>query len=146
MSKTWKWIIGIVLGLVVLAGLGFAAAIYFGFGHMAFLGGPGYAGRPMMNGYGFNNRGPVEGFRDFRQPMMGGRGYGAFGYFGLPFLFFGGLFRLVIPLIILALAIFFSYRAGKRAGMKTVQATPVAAPVTDSKPQEPPEGTNQTVV
>jgi hypothetical protein len=145
MSKTWKWILGIVLGLVVLAGLGFVAASYFGFGHMSFLSGPAYAGRPMMNEYGFGNRGPMDGFRDFRQPMMGRRGFGGYGFFGLPFLFLGGFLRLIIPLGLLALVAFFAYRIGRQAGLKAALATPVSTPTTETKPQEPPQGPNQTV-
>ena len=122
MSRTWKWILGIVLGLVVLAGVGFLAASYFGFGHMSFWGGP------MMNGYGFNNRGPMQGFRDFRHPMMGGRGFGGYGFIGLPFLFFGGLLRLVFPLAVLALVAFFAYRAGKQAGLRAAAVVPAPPP------------------
>jgi hypothetical protein len=125
MSKTLKWILGITLGLVILFGLGFAAAYFFGFGHMSYWGGPDSYGRPMMDNYGFDNRGPMDGFWNFRRPMMGGRG---FGIFGLPFLFLGGLLRLIFPLGILVLVAYFSYRQGKRAGMAAVQSVPAPEP------------------
>jgi hypothetical protein len=137
MSKTWKWIIGIVIGLVILAGVGFVAAYYFGFGHMAFFGRTAYSGHPMMNEYGFGNRAPLNGYRGFRQPMMGGWGFFPFG--GLFFL--GGLLRLVFPLGVLALVGYFYYRAGKKAGMNTVENTPKVEPVieTDTEPEESPK-------
>lgn len=130
MSKTWKWIIGIVIGLVILAGIGFVAANYFGFGHMAYFGRTAYAGHP-MNEYGFGNRGPMEGYRNFRQPMYGGRGFMPFG--GLFFL--GGLFRLIIPLGILVLVGYFSYKKGKKDGAASATNTSVPAPtpVVDSE-------------
>ena len=139
MSKTWKWILGIVLGLVVLAGLGFAVAGFLGFGHLSFRVGPAYYGHPMMDEYGFGNRGPLEGFREFRHPMMGGRGFGSYGYLGLPFLFIGGLMRLVLPLGVLALVAYFSYRAGKHAGMNAALTAPEAKPAVEAEPEEPPK-------
>ena len=130
MSKTWKWIIGILIGLVVLAGVGFVAAYYFGFGHMAFYGRTAYSGHPMMDDYGFGNRAPLNGYRNYRMPMMGGRGFYPFG----GFFFLGGLLRLVFPLGILALVGFFSYRAGKKAGMNTLQQnTPKVEPVANTE-------------
>ena len=123
MSKTWKWILGIAIGLVVLAGVGFVAANYFGFGHMAYYGRTAYSGHPMMDDYGFGARG-------FRQPMMGGRGFYPFG----GFFFLGGLLRLIFPLGILALVGYFSYRAGKKAGMNdATHNVPKVEPVIDTK-------------
>lgn len=121
MSKTLKWILGITLGFVILVGVGFLVANFFGFGHMSFWGGPAFAGHPMMDGYGFGNR-------EFRHPMMDGRGFGGFGFLSLPFLFVGGLLRLVFPLAVLALVAYFAYQQGKRAGMAAVQSVPTPAP------------------
>ena len=128
MSRTWKWILGITLGLVILVGVGFVAASFFGYGHMSFRGGPAFYGRPMMDGYGFSDRSPLGGYQEFRHPMMGGRGFGGFGFMSLPFFFLGGLLRLVFPLAVLALEAFFSYRAGKQAGMRTAQEAPAPQP------------------
>lgn len=112
MSKTWKWILGITLGLVILFGVSFAAASFFGYGHMSFWGGQAYSSHPMMDDYGFSNRGPTDGFRNFRHPMMGGRGFYPFG----GFFFLGGLLRLIFPLAVLVLVGYFAYQKGKRDG------------------------------
>jgi hypothetical protein len=114
--------------LVILAGVGFVAASFFGYGHMSYWGGPEYSARPMMDGYGFSDRVPLDGSRDFRHPMMGGRGFGGYGLVSLPFFFIGGLLRLVFSLAILGLVAFFSYRAGKNAGLRDAQITPTRVP------------------
>jgi len=133
MSKTWKWILGIVLGLVVLAGVGFAAAYFFGFGHMVFRVGPAYSGHPMMDNYGFGNRGPAEGFRNFRHPMMGGRGFYPLGFF-----FLGGLLRLILPLAVLAAVGYFSYKKGKMDGAANALAPiPETSEMPEKKSDQP---------
>lgn len=125
MSRTWKWILGITLGLVILAGVGFIGARYFGFGHMSFWGGPGFYSHPMMDGYGFDQRGPFGNDQNFRHPMMGGRGLGLLSF---PFLFLGGIIRLLIPLAVVALVAFFSYQAGKQAGVRAAPVPPAVEP------------------
>lgn len=139
MSRTLKWILGIALGLVILAGVGFLAASYFGYGHMSFWGGPAFYSRPMMDGYGFNDRNPLGGYQDFRHPMMGGRGFGGFGFVSWPFFFIGGLLRLAFPLAVLALVAYFSYRAGKQSGMNAARTTSKPQPVPTPEPEEAPE-------
>jgi hypothetical protein len=130
MSRTWKWIIGILIGLVVLAGISFVAANYFGFGHMAYFSRTPYAGHPMMDDYGFGDRAPRGGYQNFRHPMMGGRGFYPFG----GFFFLGGLLRLIFPLAILAAVGYFAYRKGKQDGaLEVVAVTPQA----DSPESEP---------
>ena len=124
MSKTWKWILGITLGLVILFGVGLAAATFFGFGHMSFRGGPAYSGHPMMDDYGFGNRAPMGGYQNFRHPMMGGRGFYPLG----GFFFIGGLLRLFFPLAVLAAVGYFAYKKGKMDG-----ATKALAPVAESE-------------
>jgi len=119
MNKTWKWILGIVLGLVVLFGVGFAVTYFFGFGHMSFRAGSAYSGHPMMDDYGFGNRGPMEGFREFHRPMMGGRGFYPLG----GFFFLGGLLRLIFPLAVLAAVGYFSYKKGRKDGVATALAS-----------------------
>ena len=137
MSGTWKWILGITLGLVILAGVGFAAAYYFGFGHMSIRVGPAYAGHPMMDDYGFGNRVPMNGYRGFRHPMMSGRGFYPFG----GFFFLGGLLRLVFPLAVLVAVGYFSYRAGKRAGSAAAQNSSEMEPAIETvvEPEESPK-------
>lgn len=127
MNKTLKWILWIALGLVVLFGVGYLAASFFGYGHI------GVWGRPMMGGYEDWNRSPMGGYQNFRHPMMGGSW---FGVFGLPFMFFGGLLRLIFPLGLLAMVIYFSYRAGKQAGYREAQAPPAPAPAPESEKAE----------
>jgi len=122
MSKTWKWILGITLGLIVLAGVGFVAANYFGFGHIAYFGRTPYFGHPMMDDYGFRN---------FRHPMMGGRGfYPIDGFF-----FLGGLLRLIFLLAILAAVGYFAYQKGKRDGATeaSISAPQVEPPASDEE-------------
>ena len=108
MSKTWKWIIGITVSLVILFGVGFIAASYFGFGHMAF-DGSSYYGHPMMNEHAFGGRAPMDGYRGSRYPMMSG-----YGFFSWPLLFFGGLLRLLFPLFVLGAVGYFAYKKGKK--------------------------------
>ena len=120
MSKTWKWILGITLGLVILAGIGFLTANFFGFGHMSFRGGPAYYGHPMMDDYGYGGRSPMDGFRGSRQPMMGGHGFYPLG----GFFFLGGLLRLIFPLAVLAAVGYFAYKKGKKDGMLIISAPP----------------------
>jgi hypothetical protein len=127
MSKTWKWILGIALGLVILAGVGFVAANFFGFGHMSFRAGPAEYGHPMMDDYGFGNRAPMDGYQNFRHPMMGGRGFSPLG----GFFFLGGLLRLVFPLVVLAAVGYFAYKKGKKDGL--AQAI---VPVPESEPNK----------
>ncbi len=133
MSKTWKWILGIVLGLVILAGVGFLAATFFGYGPMSYWGGPAYYGHPMMDDYGFGNRLPMDNYHNFRRPMMGGRGFYPFG----GFFFLGGLLRLVFPLGVLALVAYIAYQQGKKAGMSAALAAPAPESVMDAEPEKP---------
>jgi hypothetical protein len=123
MSKTWKWILGITLGLVILFGVGYAAAYFFGLGHMSFWGGPAYSGHPMMDDYGFGERVPRGGYQNFRHPMMGGRGFFPLG----GFFFLGGLLRLIFPLAVLVAVGYFAYQKGKKDGM--VEASAISPPV-----------------
>lgn len=121
MSKTWKWILGITLGLVILVGLGFVAATFLGYGHMS-LGRSAYYGHPMMDEYGFNGRGPMGGYNNDRHPMMDdygfrGRhpmmGYG-FSPFGGIFMGFGMLLIWTVPLGLLFLIIYGAVRLANK--------------------------------
>ena len=136
MSKTWKWIVGIVVLLVVVAAMGFVAWKAYGSPH-----GFGYrsayerAHPPMMeeferwdrNGSRFPDdrwHEPMMGGYDrFHSPMMGG-----YGFVPLPFLILGGLLRLVFPLVVLALVAYFAYKKGKKDGALELQAAGPPAP------------------
>ena len=128
MSKTWKWILGVALALVILVGVGFFAASYFGFGHMSLWGGTFPYGHPMMDGYGFEGRGPLGNGQNFRHPMMGGRWFGGYGFFSAPFFFLGWFLRLLLPFAILAGVAYFSYQQGKKAGIRAAQVSAVPEP------------------
>lgn len=138
MKKVWKWILGIVIVLVVVAGLVGLAFVMrnnmitanlrpgYGFQQQQ----PGNAlpqgGNPQPRGW----NGPMmRGGDGFRGPMMGGRGFG-FSRFGMmgPFGFiFGGLMGL-IPLGLLALVLFGAFLIGKNS------VRPVAAMTATSTP------------
>jgi len=80
MSKTAKWVIGIIIALVVLQ---FTVPFVWRFAFPA-VNGYGY-GMPMMRSYGFGY--------GMHAPMMGGLG------------FFGGIFMWLIPLGLLILIV-----------------------------------------
>ena len=102
MSKTWKWILGISLGLVILVGLGFVLTSSFGYGHMSAWSQAPYGGRPMMDDNGFRGR----------HPMMG---YG-FSPLGGIIMGLGMLLIWTIPLGILFLVIYGAVRLAIRPG------------------------------
>jgi len=115
MKKIWKWILGILIILVVVAGLVGLAFVMRNNMITANLR-PGYGFQPQQGGNaqprGWN--GPMmRGGDGWGRPMMGGRGFG-FSHFGrTPFGFlFGGLLGL-IPLVLLVLVIYGAYRVGK---------------------------------
>ena len=141
MSKTWKWVLGIVLVLAVIVAVVCSIAFHAGFmrdgvaahgmfeskgwgdfdQHSQMMNGvKGYAGHGQMmgGGYGFNGHGS----------MMRGRGF---------FPFFGGL----IPLVLLGLLVYGAYWLGKKKSNTQVSA--VAAPsavAADSPVSEPTDG------
>jgi hypothetical protein len=137
MKRVWKWIIGIVVVLLVLAALVTVPfAMHYRLGPQAAYviqqrdvdggyGPGGMMGRNDKNGFGYGGYGPG----DFNHGGMMGRGYGfrypmmrGFGF--LPF----GFFMLIIPLAILGLAIYgFIALANRRpAAPAPVEVTPVA--------------------
>lgn len=146
MKNLWKWILGILIGLLVLGAI-FAAPFVL---RSAFGGnfGPGVYQpswrMPMhpFEGRGFDRQGwrmpmhPFEG-RGFDRfgPMMGGRGFGGYTPLFAGFMLLGGLLRLVISLGILALVAWLAYRQGKKAGM-------ASAPVHAASATEP-DGTSE---
>lgn len=121
MNINWKWILGIALGLLVLALVGYG---FFMLGQAmgADLLPDGYAGR------GFGGRMPMHGFGG--RGMDGGFMPHGFGMapFGIGFMFFGGLFRLLIPLALLGLVVWFAYQQGKKAGANASGQAPVNPP------------------
>jgi len=160
MSRTWKWILGVLAALLIIGVV--AAAVFVWWNHAPLTlarrvtrvqqytqpapGTPVAPGAPAVP----NNQGrqgmPYEfgrGERGFfygpqgRMPMMGGRGFGAYGGlmpFGMGFFFLGGLLRLIIPLGILVLVAILFYQLGKRSGVTSARP----APPSDPMPPEPP--------
>ena len=114
MNKTWKWILGILIVLVIVAALVTLAFVFH---------------NRIGEGVGLRNFPD----RDWRHPMMGYRGM-------LPFaggwMFFGmGLVRL-IPLVLLGLLVYGAYRLGTR---KSSASTAASTAVTPPVPPVPPE-------
>ncbi len=158
MSKTWKWIFGIFLVLVILAVVIGGAFILRNQAMMASnfrrlqlsqapsSAAPNAQGTPVPgspNGktepYGFGDRrnhmrgwdwgGPMM---DGRGPMMGGNGFSGYGGwmpFGFGFFFLGGLLHLIIPLGLLVLVAWIFYGMGKRAGASAAASAPATTPV-----------------
>ena len=146
MSRTLKWVLGIlaVLVIVVIA----AGAVFVWQNRAQLMASPRpYAVQPNAQatpgvpnfpngprGFGNNGRNPMFGY-GFRGPMMGGRGrFFGYGPFGLGLFFFGGLLRLVIPLVLLVLVAVIFYQLGKRAGLRRLE--PVPAPPSNPNPPQ----------
>lgn len=129
MKNIWKWILGILVGLLVISAIvavpfilhnTFGADLAPGFDRQSW--------RMPMHDFG------ERGFDRFA-PMMGGRGgYGGFSPLFAGFMLLGGLLRLLVPLGIVALIAWLAYQQGKKAGMKS--STP-AAPAPVSEPPAP---------
>jgi hypothetical protein len=139
MSRTLKWVLGILAVLVLIALVGGVAWAWQSHALMMTYrpntvqpnnqvkpGAPNGQGFPNgPRGFGNNGNGPNNGF-GFRGPMM--RGMRGFGPFRMGFFFLGGLLRLIIPLGVLALVAFFFYQLGKRS---------VPAPRVEPAPSQP---------
>jgi hypothetical protein len=136
MKNIWKWILGIVIVLVVIAAVGFIASGFF-VSRTARVE-RFEAFRPSMTddfphddwhhpSFEYDRfHSPRESF-GHRMPMYGNRGFSGRGFVGYgfapwPFLFFGGLLRLIFPLAVLAAVGYFSYRKGKKDGAAEVLA------------------------
>ncbi len=151
MSKTLKWILGILAAVVIIAVA--VAAVFVLLNHAPLVGyrlgrptapqaqatpgAPGTQPNQPNQPFGFRSyRGyPYEGFGG-RMPMMGGRGFYGYGMFpfGFGLFFLGGLLRLLIPIIIVVLVAILFYQLGKRARPAPVPATPPAPPTDSSAP------------
>jgi hypothetical protein len=115
MKKVWKWILGIIIVLVVLAVL-FALAFMF---HNGF--GRSISFREFPQSRVWN--GPMMGGGDgWHRPGMGVRGFMPF---GMVFAFLGGL----IPLALLGLLVYGAYRLGKKRANIAMAIPAAPAPV-----------------
>jgi hypothetical protein len=142
MTKVWKWILGILVVLLVVA---VPVAVYRSIavnneaGNLTQQSQSGNWNGPMMRGFdrndqngGFQRQGPGGyGDKDFyRQGMMGGRGFAHMGSgffaFSPMMMVFGGLLRLA-GLVLFGLLLYGIYVLGKRAGARsTLAPAPVA--------------------
>jgi len=159
MSKTWKWILGVLAAIVIIGVVVGAVFVWQNHAPLALARrvnrAPQYVhpapGTPVAPGtpnyqrrqgapYGFG-----RGERDYfngpggRLPMRGERNFRALGGlmpFGLGFFFLAGLVHWVILIGALVLVAVLFYQLGKRTGASAA----VQAPPADSTPPEPPGG------
>jgi hypothetical protein len=144
MSRTWKWILGILAGLIVVGLVG--GAVFMWSNHTAWWGQravtfaapnlPGWQERSVMpHGYDGYRRYHMDDWAG-HMPMMGGGlpGPYAFSPFGMGCMIVVGLIRLAIPLGVLALVAYLFYQMGKRAGSASVRAAP-SMPDVDALPR-----------
>lgn len=122
MKNIWKWILGVLLILVVVAALGAAAFAWRSHMGVAFQNGGvpfarGWDNGPMMRGNDGLNNGP----------MM--RGRGGFGFLG-PILFLGGLVKLAF----FGALLYGAYWLGKRNARVVLNAPPAAS---EPAPRDP---------
>ncbi len=151
MSRTLKWILGIIAVLVVVAVV-VGGVWFWQHGDQLIAAYRPYAVQPNTQpgvpnvpngprGFGNNGRNPMFGY-GFRGPMMG-RGFGQmmrFGPFGLGLFFFGGLLRWILPLILIVLVAVIFYQLGKRSVTVRHEPVPVTNPPTPPADQNPPQG------
>ena len=142
MTKKWKWILGILIAVIVVAALITVPLVMRSYmltnnyGNAQLQNQPGSPWQhPMMQGQNgkqgdFGGRG-MEGGRMFNSGRQFNRGFRSF---GLGLMFFGGLLRL-IPLALFGLLLYGVYQLGKRSALKAA-AIPVAAVVTGPLPSE----------
>ena len=134
MKNIWKWILGIVLVLAILA---VPFALHYGLGYRL---GFDHIRGPMMGGERVLGNPLPRGFDDWHHgPMMMGRG--GFGLFG-PFLFLGGLVKLAF----FGTLLYGAYWLGRRnarmtldpstsSGQRPAPAKPVPAVEPDAAPK-----------
>jgi len=130
MSKTWKWILGIVFALVVVVGVALAAR-GFVVSHYMVAGSFNRFDGPMERNYE-HFRHPMDGYRRFRHPIIGG-----YGFMAWPFMFFGGFLRLLFPLAVLGVVAYFFYKKGKQDGMAAMSVTTSESVDEVTPPEEP---------
>lgn len=145
MNRIWKWILGI-LAVLIVVGLVAGAVLMWRNGGMY---GTARSFRDLDRKGPWAQQAPgspdgFEGYRGYHMRGWGGHmpmmGYGyrpfAYGPMGPGFMFFGGLFHLLLPLGVLALVAYVFYGMGKRAGMSSNSASGSGSlPDVDSLPR-----------
>jgi hypothetical protein len=153
MKKVWKWVLGIVIGLVVLAALAFGAFMMRGhFGNMAYItryNQPGIQVPGKENGG--RVPGPFYGNRSFDNRGWGGRGMHMVGpgMMGvgrrMPFGgFFGGLICLGF-LALVVLGIIWLVRRLRKPAAVSAPAPVVSVPAVDAAPVAAPSASEPVV-
>ncbi|MDK1028048.1 MAG: hypothetical protein QGM50_05050 [Anaerolineae bacterium] len=140
MKTIWKWVIGVVIGLVIVAGLGFAV---LGMKHSRSVRfvvskdfnydkSEGY-GYDKPGGYDYDDydkRSPIDGFDHgfykYKNHGFNKGGYGGGEYSHHPILILVKLLHKLIPLGVLALAIYLAYQQGKKIGAAEAIVPPKA--------------------
>ncbi len=135
MSRTLKWVLGILAVLVIVAIA--AGAVWAWQNRAQMMAYRPYAVQPNPQAtpgvpygpgpYGFNGHRPMYGF-GFRDPMMRGPGR-MFGPWGFGLFFLGAALRLLIPLAVLVLVAVVFYQLGKRSTLpRREPPSPPSAP------------------
>ena len=140
MKTYWKWIIGVVIALAVIAAAMFGVRYLVSSGAITLparvtaFHGPMIRGQG-FDGKGFQNGGDREFNGQFGGPMRGNRGGGRGHFFG-PFMFIGGLFRLAF----FGALLYGAYWLGKRNARVVYDpapVTPVTQPVDETPKRKP---------
>ena len=130
MKSILKWILGIVVVLVIVAGLvGLGFVMYNRMSAVA-------VQRAIPNPQTWNgpmNRVPGGRISPRVMPMMGNRGFGrGFGLF-TPGLMFLGLLGRLVPIALLILLLYIAYRLGKRNVPVSAAAAPASPPAASTR-------------
>ena len=154
MKNIWKWVLGILIVLVIVAAVVAVPLVMRSYMAARI---PASTTNTLPQGRGFNGNGNgwnmmprngnqqgQGGFNGRGGPMMGGgqgfnRGFrgGMFSPFGFGFMFLGGFLRL-IPWVLLALLVWGVYQLGRRSGLRANQvAAPAARPAAAAEPVQP---------
>lgn len=120
MNRFWKWTLGILGILIVLAILAIPFALHHRFGFSAARGFDNWHGPMLRDHHGF-------GFDRFHGPMMHGRGFGHF-------FFLGGL----VKLIFFGALLYGAYWLGRRNARVVLDPT-TSPPAPAVEPESPPE-------
>ena len=123
MNRFWKWTLGILGILILLAVIAIPFALHYGFGFNLARGFDGWHGPMMQNHHGF-------GFDRFHGPAIQGRG---FGHGRGIFFLLGGLLKLAFFAALLCGA----YWLGKR-NARVVLDPAAKPPAPEAEPEVPP--------
>jgi len=143
MKTSWKWVLGIVILLVLVAGVFFTTRAMYVSHSARFADVDDFRyqehhdfERGDKRGQDFDKdkfHGLKDGFNQ-RLPKYDKWGYGGYGYLPLPFLYISGLLKKLFPLGVLALVAYIAYQQGKRVG-----AAEMVLAASDAGPETTPQ-------